>query len=122
MERVNLDGREFRTVRAGEQEPGPNGATGHYHQAGDLVWAEFSGAHLRTGRLVGTYRADGVIEAAYCQVMMDGTVMAGRCLSTPIVLDDGRVRVEEQWNRIDGSTGISHIQEAVDVSSAVLVS
>jgi len=53
----------------------------------------------------------GVIDAAYCQIMRDGELVAGRCVSTPAVLTDGRIRLTEQWHRIDGSSGVSQIVE-----------
>lgn len=85
--------------------------TGRYSQDGDLVWAEFSGADLRAGRLLGRSGADGTITAAYCQVMADGRVLAGQCVSTPSVLPDGRLRLTERWRRCDGTTGVSQIEE-----------
>jgi len=105
-ELASYDGRLF-----GPLEPTPGSVVGHYHQKDDTVWAEFAGGSVRTGRLVGVRDAAGVIEAAYCQIMTDGEVVAGRCLSIPTVLDDGRIRLTEQWRRADGSSGVSCIQE-----------
>lgn len=95
----------------GPSDPVPGSVLGHYFQQDDLVWAEFCGDRVRTGRLVGVRNPAGVIDAAYCQIMADGEVVAGRCLSTPTVLPDGRIRLTEQWQRADGSTGVSHIEE-----------
>jgi hypothetical protein len=89
----------------------PDGAIGRYHQEGTLVWAEFTGGRVRTGRLVGTCSADGTINAAYCQVMTDGRVISGTCVSTPDRLADGRLRLTERWRRSDGSIGVSRIEE-----------
>lgn len=95
----------------GPLQPGPGSVVGNYHQHEELVWADFGGGPVRTGRLVGVRDRAGVIDAAYCQVMLDGEVVAGRCTSTPTVLDDGRVRLTEEWRRADGSAGVSQIQE-----------
>jgi hypothetical protein len=107
---VSYDGRLFRSqatvTAAGDSTP-----TGHYHQSGDLVWAEFSGGAVRLGRLVGTAGPDGVLTAAYSQVLDDGRVVCGTCLSTPQTLPDGRVRLREDWTRTDGSRGTSWIEE-----------
>jgi hypothetical protein len=103
---LSYEGRLF-----GPLDPVPGSVVGHYHQQDDLVWADFAGGPVRTGRLVGVRDRAGVIEAAYCQIMTDGEVVAGRCLSTPSVLGDGRVRLTEQWRRADGSSGVSFIQE-----------
>jgi hypothetical protein len=105
---VRYDGRIFAPVDfEGAGEP----PTGRYSQDGDLVSAEFAGAHVLAGRLVGRCAADGTIEAAYCQVTADGRVVAGRCVSTPSVLPDGRLRLTEHWQRLDGTTGVSQIEE-----------
>ncbi len=105
---MRYDGRVFSPVGSESTE---ERTTGRYSQEGDLVWAEISGAHVRTARLVGRCDADGTIDAAYCQVLADGQIMAGRCVSTPSVLPDGRLRLTERWRRIDGTTGLSQIEE-----------
>ncbi len=103
---VNYHGRVFRP--AGDPA---NAARGRYFQDGDLVWAEFSGGDLRTGRLVGRCAPDGTIDGGYCQVHADGAVVAGRLRSTPEVLVDGRIMLTENWQRADGSSGQSRIEE-----------
>lgn len=111
----SYDGRVFHPATTGgtdATQPPHERPTGRYHQDGDLVWAEFSGGSLRFGRLVGVAAPDGTIEAAYCQVMADGEVVAGRCVSRPTPLPDGRIRLAEHWVRHDGSTGVSYIDEA----------
>jgi hypothetical protein len=107
---VNYDGRSFSSSAA---ETAAGGATpvGHYHQAGDVLWAEFSGGAVRAGRLVGSVGPDGVIEAAYVQLLASGELAAGRMTSRPHPLPDGRVRLEERWRRDDGSSGTSWIEE-----------
>src|SRR4051794_22259483 len=100
----NYDGVLFTAV-----QPGPEHAIGHYHQEGDLITVEIGGGNVRTGRLVGTVDSDGVLEASYCMVLGDGEVIAGRCVSTPSLLPDGRLLLTERWNRIDGSAGTSYI-------------
>lgn len=84
-------------------------AVGHYRQDGDLVTVQIAGGTVRTGRLVGTVDENGVLDAGYCMVLTDGEIVAGRCVSTPSTLDDGRLMLTEQWNRIDGSSGTSYI-------------
>lgn len=102
----DYDGRDF-----GPAEPRPGSVIGHYHQQNNLVSAEFSGDSVLAGRLVGTVDEHGVIDAGYCQIMADGEVVAGRCVSTPAVLADGRLSLTEEWHRIDGSSGVSQIFE-----------
>ena len=107
---IDYGGRRFRPVGS---VPGAAGSTsaGHYHQDGNVVWAEFSGPSVQIGRLVGTCRPDGAIDATYCYVTTAGETIAGACVSTPTMLDDGRVLLTESWRRLDGSSGVSHIEE-----------
>lgn len=114
--RIDYDGRRFHhpvdaQLGGGTAAEKP---VGHYHQDGDLVWAEFSGGAVRLGRLVGGCRPDGVIDAAYCMLTTGGETVAGACVSTPTVLPDGRVRLTERWRRLDGSSGVSHIEETAE--------
>lgn len=108
---IDYDGRVFRSAAAETAGARGAGPIGHYHQRGDLVWAEFAGGRVRRGSLSGTCDPDGVLTLAYCQVLDDGEVVAGTCTSTPELLPDGRVRLREQWHRFDGSTGVSVIEE-----------
>jgi hypothetical protein len=112
VEAPDYDGRIFRPVG----NP-PGAPTGRYHQNGNLIWAEFGGGRLHFGRLVGTCDPSGTITATYCQLATDGTVTAGEVTSTPSFTPDGVLTLTENWHRIDGSTGISTIEE-VDASLA----
>jgi hypothetical protein len=92
---VNYDGRTFRVGGQGTA-PVPQA---RYHQDGNLVWAEFAGGHVRGGSLVGTCSPDGTLDFAYCMVYDSGEIVSGGCHSTPQFLDDGRIRLNEEWER-----------------------
>lgn len=108
----HYDGKRFRSAAA-ETAAGGNVPVGHYHQAGDLVWAEFFGGKVVRGSLVGTCDQTGVLSLAYCQVLASGEVVAGECTSTPELLPDGRIRLREEWRRhgAAGGSGVSYIEE-----------
>jgi hypothetical protein len=110
---LSYDGRTFRSAAAETLGDGGLGPVGHYHQDGNVVWAEFSGGAVVRGTLVGTCGPDGTLQLAYCQLMADGRVIPGRCTSVPTVLGDGRVRLREHWERFgaDAATGESVIEE-----------
>ena len=72
---------------------------------------------MRIGRLVGTVDQQGLLQAAYCFVLADGEVIAGRCESTPSLLPDGRLLLTERWQRIDGSSGTSYIASLTQLSA-----
>lgn len=110
---IDYDGRSFRSSAAETADGDGRGPIGHYRQRGDLVWAQFSGGAVVHGSLAGTCADDGTLTLAYCQVLADGEVVAGRCTTTPVVLPDGRLRLREQWQRFGAAaaTGISYIEE-----------
>jgi hypothetical protein len=110
---INYDGRVFRSTAAETAGPDAVGPTGHYHQEDGLVWAEFAGGKVLRGSLVGTCGPDGRIDVVYCQVLAGGQVVSGRCVSTPELLADGRIRLRENWQRYGAAaaTGVSYIEE-----------
>ncbi len=118
MAMLNYDGRRFHSTAAETTAGDGTGVVGHYHQDGDVLWGEFSGGLVALGSLAGTCRADGVIHFAYCQVLTDSSVMAGMCTSIPTVLADGRIRLEEHWERFapHAGQGISILEEALPAS------
>lgn len=112
MTDINYDGKVFHAPNGSLDRAADDHLIGYYHQRDDLVWAEFGGGQVVQGRLVGTYRQDGTVDFGYCQVLHDGEIVAGRCVSTPEILDDGRIRLVERWRRMDtGASGVSYIEE-----------
>jgi hypothetical protein len=110
---IGYEGRVFGSAAPETADSGGSGPVGHYHQDGDVVWAEFAGGRVVRGTLVGTCDRDGVLRLAYCQLLDDGSAVAGRCTSRPTVLDDGRIRLHEHWERFGphAGTGVSVIEE-----------
>lgn len=110
---IDYDGRRFRPVPLRPDEAGEADRVAVYRQDGDLLWGEFTGGRARRGVLTGTCAPDGSLEFAYCMVREDGAVISGRCASTPRVLDDGRIRLDEVWERYGAhaATGTSVIEE-----------
>ena|SRR5437764_14665226 len=107
---INYDDRRFRG-----SESGPNGTvpTATYHQNGDLVWAESSGGRVRRCCLTGLCDATGRLTIGYTMLLDDGQIAVGRCTSTPERLEDGRIRLREDWERYrpTPSSGVSYIEE-----------
>ena len=106
MAAFDYDGRLF---RPGDKE----GTRACYHQDGDLVWGEFSGGSVRRGSLTGTCDPDGFLTFAYTMVLDSGSLVAGRCRSTPRLLPDGRIWLDEEWERFAPTheTGFSCLEE-----------
>jgi hypothetical protein len=106
----SYDGRRFRP----EGESGP---VTTYRQDGDLLWGDISAAGgVRRGSLVGRCFADGALDFAYCLVLNDGEIIAGRSHGTPIRRRGGGVRIREEWERYgpNAATGVSYLEEILD--------
>jgi hypothetical protein len=105
----DYDGRAFRA--GGDQAV--QAPVAHYRQDADLVWGEFAGGQVRRGSLAGRCAPDGVLAFTYCMVLDSGDLVSGRCRSTPRLMDDGRIRLDEEWERYapNPQTGISYLEE-----------
>lgn len=61
---------------------------------------------------------DQSLDARYQHVNEKGELMTGRCRSTPVVLEDGRVKLLEKWKWTSGdeSEGESVVEEVREQS------
>jgi hypothetical protein len=110
---IHFDGRLFRPV-----SNTPNGQVNgetlfRYRQTGDLLTATYDGGGIRHGQMTGLVRADGSLEFCYQHVTDAGELRSGLCHSTPTLLADGRIRLDERWRWTlgDPSEGQSAVEE-----------
>lgn len=110
---ISYDDRRFRSVA--NSETGEVGAETifHYHQDGDVVWAEYSGGEIVHGMLIALVLDDDLLDMRYQHVNRNGELMTGVCRSIPEILPDGRLRLHEKWQWTSGdlSTGESIVEE-----------
>ncbi|MEU9008299.1 hypothetical protein AB0D12_00630 [Streptomyces sp. NPDC048479] len=92
----SLDGLVLSPVA--DQAPGQVGTRTRftYHEQEGRIWAEYEGGDVLRGHLVGTREGDR-LDFRYVQLKADGGTSSGRCLSTVVELEDGRLRLEESW-------------------------
>lgn len=90
------------------------GMTFHYRQDGGRVWALYGGGDVAFGALVAGMQADGRLDARYQHATVAGDIRTGRCDTRPERLDDGRIRLHEEWRWLSGAdgTGQSRLIEA----------
>ena len=90
-----------------------------YRQDGSRVWSVYHSTEARFGALVASADAEGKLDIRYQQLDPKGTPRTGKCVTTPERLDDGRLRLHEewQWTNGDGSRGETVLEE-VAVGSA----
>lgn len=102
---ISLDNRTFRPLETSDGGDVDRNTVFHYRQQGELVWGTYYGGGVRFGTLIAVVRPDGQLDMRYQQVAASGEIKAGRCLSRPHVLPDGRLRLHERWDWTEGGSG-----------------
>jgi len=110
---MNYNGRKFKPITNSK-----NGATTeetifHYEQNGNILTATYSGGQITIGHLLGIVDKEGNIEMRYHQVSTDGELMTGTCKSRPQIMQNGKMRLLEEWQWTSGdmSSGNSILEE-----------
>ena len=113
MSKINYDRRVFRSLSNSETGEVSAETRFFYHQEGNVVWAEYRGGEIILGNLIAKVYEDDSLEMSYQHLNMDGELMTGKCLSTPEILANGKIRLHEkwQWTCKDFSSGESVIEE-----------
>ena len=88
----------------------------HFHQQGELIWAQSTHHGIHHGSLTGRCTQDGTLEFGYAMLVSGGTVVSGHSIATPEVLPDGRIKLTERWERYGAgaATGVSDFIEVFD--------
>lgn len=110
---IDYDGKKFRSVQNSETGEVSGETVFHYHQKGDLVWAEYGGGEIVFGTLIAKCDLAGLLDMRYHHLNRRGELMTGICTSTPELLPDGRIRLHEKWRWTcgDRSSGESIVEE-----------
>lgn len=85
----------------------------HYQQEGDVLTCSYAGGEIAEGMIVGSVNDEGVITFTYRQTNNKGIERSGICISSPEIMEDGRIRLNESWRWTDGdqSTGTTVLEE-----------
>ncbi|MGX1639919.1 MULTISPECIES: DUF3129 domain-containing protein [Sphingobacterium] len=110
---VNYHNKSFRTVSNSENGETSSETIFHYKQIGNIVFADYQGGNIKYGHLLGIVSEYGTIEMTYHQVNSSGALMTGKCESIPEILDNGKIRLHENWEWTSGdfSKGKSMVDE-----------
>jgi len=97
-----------------------NATVFHYLQDGTVAWGTFEDGTVRKGVMVATVDAAGVLDLRYAYVNLEHQVVTGTSLSTPTVLEDGRICLHEdfQFTSGDQAKGISFAEEITQHGAA----
>ncbi|WP_428225310.1 n-acetylglutamate synthase [Flavobacterium sp.] len=110
---INYHGKIFRPISNTENGETSTETVFKYQQVGNILSSEYSGGKIKYGHLVGLVDNDGNIEMSYHQINDKGELMTGICQSKPEILENGKIRLHENWEWTSGdkSKGQSIIEE-----------
>lgn len=108
---VSLDGRVFDMVSSTASRVDPEAPTRFvYHEADGVLWGEYTGDTVTTGRFVGT-RTDDVVDVRFVHALVAGGDPVGGSARSRIEQgDDGRLRLVEDFE-VDGMPHVSVCEE-----------
>jgi hypothetical protein len=114
-EMMNYNGRNFVSVENTENGEVSSKTFFEYKQEGHIISATYSGGEIVQGTLIGIVKENGCLEFRYNHVNSRDEIRGGKCISTPEILPDGRIRMYEKWKWLDAEAteGSSIIEEVV---------
>ncbi len=109
---VNLNDRKFTPAYNSINGEVSEETIFHYHQEGNVIWAEYSGGQIIKGTLIGKV-IDDHIEFVYQHMNENHEIMTGKCRSYPELIENGKIKLKEfwEWTSGDKSSGESIIIE-----------
>ena len=77
-----------------------------YEQGGEILTCTYEGKGIVSGHILGKVNPrDGSLIFLYHQLNEAGELSCGVCRSTPILMETGKIRLQEKWEWLSGKTG-----------------
>ena len=110
---IDYNGKKFIPISNSENGETSSDMVFIYHQEGNIITSSYAGGKIKKGHLIGLVSEEGRIDMRYHQVNTNNELMIGSCISIPELLDDGRIRLHEEWQWTSGdkSKGKSVLEE-----------
>ena len=111
--KINYNNRKFASVQNSETGEVSSETIFYYHQRDNLVWAEYEGGEIVFGTLIAKVLDGNSLEMRYQHLNKQAELMTGKCVSTPEIMLNGKIRLHEKWQWTSGalSIGESVIEE-----------
>lgn len=112
---INYNGRNFVSIENTENGEVSSQTFFKYKQEGHIISATYSGGEIVQGILIGIVKEDGSLEFRYNHVNRKDEIRGGKCVSTPKIMPDGRIKLYENWKWLDAEAteGSSIIEEVI---------
>ena len=111
--KFDLEGKIFKSISNTTNGEVNDETLFHYHQNGNTVWADYKGGKITKGHLIAKVLKDGKLDMRYHHINTMGELMVGKCISTPEIDPEGKLKFNENWQWLSGdnSSGYSEIIE-----------
>tara|TARA_B100000809_G_scaffold266760_2_gene331296 strand:+ start:31117 stop:31452 length:336 start_codon:yes stop_codon:yes gene_type:complete len=105
--------RKFKTITSSENSEVSSKMIFTYKQNNSVITCSYKDTSIVKGHLIGLVDEHGIIHISYHQVNNKNKIMTGTCISTPEILENGKIRLHEKWQWTSGdfSEGTSIIEE-----------
>lgn len=97
---LNLDNKKFIAVENTANGEVSSQTQFHYHQQGEMIWAEYHGGEILKGFLIGKQISETEIEFTYQHLNQALENRLGRCRTT-FSENEGKLIGAEQWQWLD---------------------
>jgi hypothetical protein len=110
---MNYNNKKFKPVSNSENSEVSGDMIFHYQQMGNILTCNYKGENIIKGHLMGLVDESGCIQMSYHQISISGELMTGVCSSKPEQMNNGKVRIHEEWKWTSGdkSKGNSILEE-----------
>ncbi|WP_173917562.1 n-acetylglutamate synthase [Halobacillus sp. Marseille-Q1614] len=98
---IDYNNRTFISVENTENGEVSSKTYFHYYQEGRILYADYEGGDIVKGKLVGIVNADDTLEFRYNHINISNEIRGGKCKSTPVITNDGKIELHEEWQWID---------------------
>lgn len=111
--KINYNNKTFKSVSNTAHGEVDASTTFYYKQEDNIVTATYQGGNILRGNLIAKVDDHNCLDMRYQHLNQNYQFMTGRCVSTPEILPDGRIRLHESWEWTSGdySSGESIIEE-----------
>ena len=110
---INLDKKVFKALSNSDNGEVGDDTVFYYSQTDKIISAEYNGGEIIKGNLIGKQLKDGSFDFVYHHINVDGDLKIGKCLSNAISLENGKIKLFEKWQWLNGdlSNGTSELIE-----------
>lgn len=94
---IDLDDKHFRPLVNTVNGEVSQETIFHYHQIGDIFFADYQGGEILKGQLIGKIVNSEFLEFVYQHLNSDKEIMTGKCKSYPELNEQGKLILREYW-------------------------